>query len=100
MQFATGMRSALCQCHFLCWTFEQAVIASLSIDLQGAAEAFQVSFCMLNGAPRRIGKGITGWVIAVPRLVIAGEGSEVAGLCAFPLRCENRRGCLIHEELG
>ena len=46
-QFAAGMRPAKCQCHILRQTLEQAVIACVSVHLQGAAEALQSLVCIL-----------------------------------------------------
>jgi len=100
MQFATGMAPAIGKCHILSRTFEQAVIARITIDLQGAAEVFQNSVRMLAGSSRRIGEGDAGGILAAPRPVIAGQGPEATcfGLL-LPWR-QNRRRCFIHEEFG
>ena len=49
-QFPAGMGPAIGQCHVLRWPFEQAVITSIAIDLQNAAETLQDIVCMLVGS--------------------------------------------------
>lgn len=62
MQLAAGMRPAISQCHILSGPFQQAVVTSIAIDLQSAAEAFQNIVCILTGSPRCICEGDTGGI--------------------------------------
>ena len=100
VQFTPRVRQAKGQCHILSGPFEQAVIASIAVHLQGAAEAFLDVVCILARTTGRIGKRHTGRVLAVPESIIAGKGPEVSGFCLFPSRGQNRRGRFIHEEFG
>ena len=83
MQFAAGMGPAIGQRHILRRAFEQAVVTSISIDLQDTAEAFQNIVCMLAGSSGRIGEGYSGRIITAPRPVITGQRPEVSGFGAF-----------------
>jgi len=47
VKFATGMGPAISQRYILRRAFEQAVVTSISINLQDTAEAFQNIVCML-----------------------------------------------------
>ena len=80
--------------------FEQTVISSIAIDLQGAAEALQDIVRILAGSPRRIGEGHAGRILTAPWPVIPGQGPEVACFGAFASRSQNRCGRFIHEEFG
>ena len=100
MQFAAGVGPALGQSHIPRGTFEQAVVASIAVPLQGVAEALQDIVCMLAGSPWRVGKDKTGRVITAPWAIVTGKRSEVTCFCAVAPRCQNRCGCLVHEELG
>ena len=70
--------------------FEQTVISSIAIDLQGAAEALQDIVRILAGSPRRIGEGHAGRILTAPWPVIPGQGPEVACFGAFASRSQNR----------
>src|SRR6056297_114464 len=100
MQLAASMRPAIGQGYFLGRTFEQAIIARISINLQDAAEALQDIVRMLAGTSRCISEGDPGWVLAAPWPVIAGQGPKVSGFGAFAPRGQDRCGCFVHEELG
>lgn len=54
----------------------------------------------LAGVLLTLGKGDTGWIITAPWPVITGQRPKVTGFCALAPRCQDRRGRLVHEELG
>ena len=83
MQLAASMRPAIGQDYFLGRTFEQAIIACVSINLQDAAEALQDIVRMLAGTSQRVSERHSKWIIAAPWPVIAGQGPEVTCFGAF-----------------
>lgn len=74
MQFTVGVRPAIRQCHILSRPLEQAVIASIAIDLQDAAEAAQDVSRVLAGSSWRISEGNAGRILTAPWPVITGKG--------------------------
>ena len=75
-------------------------IAAITVNLQDALEAGQITDGPLGLAIRRIDVGDAGRVGATPGSIITGIGPELADLGASAARIEHRRRGLVSEQLG
>jgi hypothetical protein len=81
-------------------TLGEGAIAAVSIHLQNAFEAGQMSDRPLGLAVRRVDVSHAGRIATTPWTILASIDPELADLGASAARIEHRRRGLVGEQLG
>jgi len=100
VKFSSCVRPTIRQLHVLAGTLEQAVVTSITIDLQDTTEALQNIIRIFAPTSWCIGKCHTRRGVTAPRPIIASQSPEVARLRFSTPRIQHRGCSLVHEQLA